>query len=147
MTFLHCRAYIWNSQLFARKCFLFSTSARQVQVLAEFPRLAVGTLGRLSLGSSHLQIVFFHLHWMMRMRAAHFLALLLMIGDLAWKTTQRLSAAHNRRMLSEREERELKCVTAVGTFFLVIVISFAALSIVAKMYIMLFGLHSTVESR
>ncbi|KAI1710253.1 hypothetical protein Ddc_13538 [Ditylenchus destructor] len=76
MTFLHCRAYIWNSQLFARKCFLFSTSARQVQVLAGFLQLAVGTLGRLSLGSSHLQIVFFHLHWMMRMRAAHFLALL-----------------------------------------------------------------------
>ncbi|KAI1707844.1 hypothetical protein Ddc_14609 [Ditylenchus destructor] len=71
----------------------------------------------------------------------------LMIGDPAWKTKQRLSAAQSRRMLSEREERELKCVTAVGTVFLVTVISFATLSVVAMMYIMLFGLHSTVESQ
>ncbi|KAI1708721.1 ATP-dependent DNA helicase [Ditylenchus destructor] len=44
-----------------------SSSARGVR------QLAVGTLGHLSLGTSHRQIIFFTFPWMMRMRAAHFL--------------------------------------------------------------------------
>ncbi|KAI1724102.1 hypothetical protein Ddc_05307 [Ditylenchus destructor] len=44
-----------------------SSSARGVR------ELAVGTLGHLSLGTSHRQIIFFTFPWMMRMRAAHFL--------------------------------------------------------------------------
>ncbi|KAI1703005.1 hypothetical protein DdX_15158 [Ditylenchus destructor] len=62
-----------SREFYPGNALLFSTSARQVQVSRGSLDSLWGSLGRLSLGSSHLQILLHTLLRMMRMRAAHFL--------------------------------------------------------------------------
>ncbi|KAI1705203.1 hypothetical protein DdX_13809 [Ditylenchus destructor] len=62
-----------SREFYPGNAFLFPTSARQVQVSRGSLNSLWGSLGRLSLESSYLQILLHTLLRMMRMRAAHFL--------------------------------------------------------------------------